>query len=193
MPHSTLAARTQVAKLRAERHAFLPDPRFHEVVRLIRSGAFGWQEFFAPLMDSVEGADHYLVANDFPAYLDIQVCSPHARCDSVAPSSCELAAMCVVRPVPADEQFAIHKLLCASNTTILCRCGQQCPRICSVLARCSCLQREKRRGERLILFAPYTPRQGVIANSNAMAARKPFGPVRYNHHHHMVYVGLRWC
>lgn len=64
----------QIAQLRADRRTFAPDARFHEVVRLIRGGTFGWQDFFAPLMDTLEGTDHYLVANDFPAYLDIQAC-----------------------------------------------------------------------------------------------------------------------
>jgi hypothetical protein len=64
----------QVAKLRSERQNFEPDPRFKQVVEAIRSGTFGWQDFFAPILESVEGTDHYLVANDFPSYLAIQVC-----------------------------------------------------------------------------------------------------------------------
>jgi hypothetical protein len=65
-----------VPKLRAERKSLTPDARFTDVVRFIRSGAFGWESFFAPLMDAVEGVDHYLVANDLPSYLDMQAC-PH--------------------------------------------------------------------------------------------------------------------
>ena len=63
----------QVPQLRAERHLLTVDPRFAAVIKLIRDGAFGWQDFFAPLMANVMETDFYLVANDFPAYLDIQV------------------------------------------------------------------------------------------------------------------------
>ena len=63
--------------LRAERHALVPDERFRAVVDCIRNGDFGWTEFFAPILASVEGQDHYLVANDFPSYLDIQVRPTH--------------------------------------------------------------------------------------------------------------------
>ena len=35
---------------------------------------FGWADFFEPLVDSVTtGADYYLLANDFPSYIDAQV------------------------------------------------------------------------------------------------------------------------
>jgi hypothetical protein len=43
---------------------------------MIKTGHFGWQEYFAPLMETIEGTDHYLVANDFQAYIDIQVTLP---------------------------------------------------------------------------------------------------------------------
>ena len=62
----------QVAELRAERHALEVDPRFTAVLSMIRKGTFGWQEFFAPVVANIEGPDHYLVATDFPEYLDIQ-------------------------------------------------------------------------------------------------------------------------
>lgn len=64
----------QVAQLRAARASFEPPPRFTEVVDLIKTGHFGWQDYFAPLMDTLEGTDHYLVANDFQGYIDIQAC-----------------------------------------------------------------------------------------------------------------------
>ena len=42
---------------------------------MIRSGAFGWADIFAPLCDGVDGIgnDAYLLANDFPSYLQAQV------------------------------------------------------------------------------------------------------------------------
>lgn len=69
----------QVAQLRAARASFEPPPRFTEVVDLIKTGHFGWQDYFAPLMDTLETTDHYLVANDFQGYIDIQ-----ARCRAPA-------------------------------------------------------------------------------------------------------------
>ena len=51
------------------------DPRFQNAVALIRSGTFGWEDIFESLVESVTtGGDYYLVANDFPAYVDCQVC-----------------------------------------------------------------------------------------------------------------------
>lgn len=51
-----------------------PDSRFEHVASLIRKGVFGWADFFEPLVDSVTtGADYYLLANDFPSYIDAQV------------------------------------------------------------------------------------------------------------------------
>lgn len=51
-----------------------PDPRFLHVVELVRKGTFGWEDFFEPLMESITtGGDFYLLANDFPSYIDVQV------------------------------------------------------------------------------------------------------------------------
>eukprot|EP00892_Ulva_mutabilis_P012207 jgi/Ulvmu1/9359/UM050_0111.1 len=66
------ARKEEVSQLRANRAKFEPPPRFTEVVGLIKSGHFGWQDYFAPLMDTLETTDHYLVANDFQSYIDIQ-------------------------------------------------------------------------------------------------------------------------
>merc|ERR1739848_119436 len=66
---------SEVAKLRTERKSLRPDHRFEEVCQTIRSGAFGWPDYFAPVIDGISGktgADYYLVANDFPGYLDAQ-------------------------------------------------------------------------------------------------------------------------
>ena len=51
-----------------------PDQRFEHVVNLIRKGTFGWADFFEPVMDSItSGGDYYLLANDFPSYIEAQV------------------------------------------------------------------------------------------------------------------------
>ena len=51
-----------------------PDPRFQRVIDLVRSGTFGWADFFEPLLESITtGGDFYLLANDFPSYIDVQV------------------------------------------------------------------------------------------------------------------------
>ncbi|GJP78075.1 hypothetical protein CLOP_g8406 [Closterium sp. NIES-67] len=63
-----------VPRLREERRTFTPCRNFTRVVGMIRSGYFGWTEFFAPLVDSIDGPgnDYYLLANDFPTYLQAQ-------------------------------------------------------------------------------------------------------------------------
>ena len=44
-----------------------------QALDLIRSGTFGWADFFAPLVASISGGgDFYLLANDFPSYCDAQ-------------------------------------------------------------------------------------------------------------------------
>ena len=40
---------------------------------MIRSGFFGWEDYFAPICDAITGTDYYLTAVDFAAYLDTQV------------------------------------------------------------------------------------------------------------------------
>lgn len=51
-----------------------PDQRFEHVVSLVRKGTFGWADFFEPVMDSItSGGDYYLLANDFPSYIEAQV------------------------------------------------------------------------------------------------------------------------
>ena len=54
--------------------AMQPDQRFEHVVNLVRKGTFGWADFFEPVMDSItSGGDYYLLANDFPSYIEAQV------------------------------------------------------------------------------------------------------------------------
>ncbi|KAL6526374.1 Alpha-1,4 glucan phosphorylase L-1 isozyme, chloroplastic/amyloplastic [Orobanche minor] len=68
-----------IAALRKERAAgkFVPDERFEEVKKFVRSGAFGAQNYDA-LMGSLEGnegygrADYFLVGKDFPSYIECQ-------------------------------------------------------------------------------------------------------------------------
>jgi hypothetical protein len=68
----------QVARLRAERKTLVVDPRFTHVVEMVRSGYFGWEDYFGPIVDAITtGGDYYLVANDFPGYLEAQV---RSRC-----------------------------------------------------------------------------------------------------------------
>ena len=62
-----------VPELREDRVDFKPDGRFQHVIELIQSGTFGWEDYFKPLIDSVTGVkDQYLVANDFPEYIEMQ-------------------------------------------------------------------------------------------------------------------------
>lgn len=63
----------EVPRLRQERKTLKTDPRFNHVVQMIRSGQFGWEDYFTPVLDAItSGGDYYLVANDFPAYLETQ-------------------------------------------------------------------------------------------------------------------------
>ncbi|KAG1674983.1 hypothetical protein FOA52_014778 [Chlamydomonas sp. UWO 241] len=62
----------QVAGLRKERSTLAVDPRFDHVVSMIRTGYFGWEDYIGPIVDAISGTDTYLVATDFPAYLEAQ-------------------------------------------------------------------------------------------------------------------------
>nr|ABF98975.1 glycogen/starch/alpha-glucan phosphorylases family protein, expressed [Oryza sativa Japonica Group] len=69
----------EIAGLRKERAQgkFVPDPRFEEVKRFVRSGVFGTYNY-DDLMGSLEGnegygrADYFLVGKDFPSYIECQ-------------------------------------------------------------------------------------------------------------------------
>ena len=52
---------------------------------MIRTGTFGWEDYFEPLIGSVTGErDYYLLANDFNSYLEAQVWPGFTPC-SVLP------------------------------------------------------------------------------------------------------------
>ncbi|XP_057531049.1 alpha-1,4 glucan phosphorylase L-2 isozyme, chloroplastic/amyloplastic-like isoform X1 [Amaranthus tricolor] len=69
----------EVSGLRKERAQgmFVPDPRFEEVKKYVRSGVFGSNNY-DELMGSLEGnegygrADYFLVGQDFPSYIECQ-------------------------------------------------------------------------------------------------------------------------
>ncbi|XP_058080889.1 alpha-1,4 glucan phosphorylase L isozyme, chloroplastic/amyloplastic [Magnolia sinica] len=69
----------EIAGLRKERAEgkFVPDPRFEEVKKFVRSGIFGTYNY-DELMGSLEGnegygrADYFLVGKDFPSYIECQ-------------------------------------------------------------------------------------------------------------------------
>lgn len=68
----------EIAGLRKERAEgkFVPDPRFEEVKKYVRSGVFGSN--YNELLGSLEGnkgfgrADYFLVGKDFPSYIECQ-------------------------------------------------------------------------------------------------------------------------
>eukprot|EP00210_Caulerpa_lentillifera_P003854 g3681.t1 len=63
----------EVPELRKQRGKYVPDGRFQHVCGLIKRGVFGWEDYFDSLIKSVTGEeDKYLVANDFPQYIEIQ-------------------------------------------------------------------------------------------------------------------------
>lgn len=67
------ATADEVAALRNTMKSRLPvnDERLQRSVRMIRSGVFGNPDDFSQLMDNIEPAnDYYLIAHDFPGYLD---------------------------------------------------------------------------------------------------------------------------
>ncbi|KAK8533884.1 hypothetical protein V6N12_047286 [Hibiscus sabdariffa] len=73
------ARANDIAGLRKERAKgkFVPDPRFEEVKKFVRSGVFG-SSSYDEMLGSLEGnegfgqADYFLVGKDFPSYIDCQ-------------------------------------------------------------------------------------------------------------------------
>ena len=41
---------------------------------MIRSGVFGWEDYFVPVVDAITVTDFYLLANDFMSYIETQAC-----------------------------------------------------------------------------------------------------------------------
>ncbi|XP_060187423.1 alpha-1,4 glucan phosphorylase L-1 isozyme, chloroplastic/amyloplastic [Lycium barbarum] len=78
----------EISGLRKERAdgKFVPDERFEEVKKFIRSGAFGSYNY-DELIGSLEGnegfgcADYFLVGKDFPSYIECQEKVDEAYCD----------------------------------------------------------------------------------------------------------------
>jgi starch phosphorylase len=67
------ASADAVGRLRAERASFKPSKDFLRCVELIRTGTFGWEDYFSPMLDAISGGnDYYLVANDFDSYVAAQ-------------------------------------------------------------------------------------------------------------------------
>jgi starch phosphorylase len=67
------ARKEEVTDVREGRALRQESERFYEVVSMIRGGAFGWEEYFAPLLDNLEaGGDFYLLQHDFDDYLRAQ-------------------------------------------------------------------------------------------------------------------------
>ena len=61
---------------------------------MIRRGVFGWADFFEPLCAAITGgADYYLVANDFPAYLDANAAVDAAYRDADAWTAKSIASV----------------------------------------------------------------------------------------------------
>ncbi|KAH7651855.1 starch phosphorylase protein [Dioscorea alata] len=72
----------EVAKMRENGEApKLPLELVH-VLRMVRDGYFGHEEYFKPLCDSIESAgDFYLLGHDFPSYLEAQAAADKAFVD----------------------------------------------------------------------------------------------------------------
>eukprot|EP00271_Cylindrocystis_brebissonii_P014161 TRINITY_DN35420_c0_g1_i1.p1 TRINITY_DN35420_c0_g1~~TRINITY_DN35420_c0_g1_i1.p1 ORF type:complete len:1046 (+),score=242.32 TRINITY_DN35420_c0_g1_i1:158-3295(+) len=77
------ATAAEVPQLKADRAKLVPCREFARVVGMIKNGYFGCEDQFGPLMDSIDGAgDIYLLANDFPSYLEAQAAVDRAYVDA---------------------------------------------------------------------------------------------------------------
>ena len=75
------------------------DPKFQGVVDLIRSGHFGYADYFTDILNNVTtGSDYYLVANDFPSYIEAQVSCTHSH----------VAGRCPLSPLHMLPGAALH-------------------------------------------------------------------------------------
>eukprot|EP00958_Prasinococcus_capsulatus_P024188 scaffold3743_cov389-Prasinococcus_capsulatus_cf.AAC.15 len=69
------ALANEVPRLRANVASRKTDDRFYHVLNLIRSGTFGWADYFSTLiqsLDTSDGGDYYLLGHDFEDYLRAQ-------------------------------------------------------------------------------------------------------------------------
>eukprot|EP01018_Ginkgo_biloba_P014979 Gb_36824 [translate_table: standard] len=73
----------EVSTLRDAKHDFQPPREFTRVIRMIRNGYFGFQDYFQSLCDTVdgEGEDFYLLGNDFASYLEAQAAADRTFID----------------------------------------------------------------------------------------------------------------
>ncbi|GLU22950.1 hypothetical protein SLE2022_389860 [Rubroshorea leprosula] len=62
----------EVPALREEGPSLKVPLQFSRVVRMIREGHFGYEDYFKSLCDTIEGRDHYLLGADFGSYLEAQ-------------------------------------------------------------------------------------------------------------------------
>lgn len=73
----------EVATLREKGSTIVKVPlQFARVVRMVRDGYFGFQDYFQSLCDTVEGSnDYYLLGADFESYLEAQAAADKAFVD----------------------------------------------------------------------------------------------------------------
>ncbi|KAG6583977.1 Glycogen phosphorylase 1, partial [Cucurbita argyrosperma subsp. sororia] len=73
----------EVATLREKGSTIIKVPlQFARVVRMVRDGYFGFQDYFQSLCDTVEGSDdYYLLGADFESYLEAQAAADKAFVD----------------------------------------------------------------------------------------------------------------
>lgn len=72
----------EVATLREKGSTIKVPLQFARVVRMVRDGYFGFQDYFQSLCDTVEGSnDYYLLGADFESYLEAQAAADKAFVD----------------------------------------------------------------------------------------------------------------
>lgn len=72
----------EVASLREKGQSRKVPLQFTRVVRMVKEGYFGYEDYFKPLCDSIEqGGDFYLLGYDFASYLEAQAAADKAFVD----------------------------------------------------------------------------------------------------------------
>ncbi|XP_010919434.3 uncharacterized protein [Elaeis guineensis] len=72
----------EVPKLREKAENHRVALQFARVLRMVRDGYFGYEDYFKSLCDSIEGGgDFYLLGNDFASYLEAQAAADKAFVD----------------------------------------------------------------------------------------------------------------